>query len=476
MGSWQHFYSADHGVTYFNETGLQKGEDSRYPWDLQESYLISFYGRINYSIDSRYLFTFTLRDDASSRFSKDTRWGLFPSAAFAWNVKEESFLKSYDPITALKLRLSAGQTGQQEIYYNYPYLARYSMSTDVYKQYLMGQNGYMFYLTPAAYDPNIKWETTTTYNVGLDFGFLNDRISGSVDAYIRDTKDLLNRVLTPMGSNFGNTVLTNIGSMRNKGVEFSLNLIPVQTTDWSVMVGLNGTFQDTKFTKLNNTDDPDYSIQIGSISKGTGSLLQRHMVGYAPYTFYTFQQVYDSEGRPVQNALVDRDGDGTITEADRYMTGKSPNPDFFYGINFKVSYKNWDFGFNGHGSVGNYAFNDFASANSTSNLDVNAGNLPNFATIVTKTGFTAANSGQQWYSDMFLENASFFRMDDINLGYTFRGIGSWETDIRVAFSVQNVFVITGYSGVDPEIPGVYGIDGSIWPRPRTYSLRLNINF
>ena len=474
--SWQHFYSADHGVTYFNETGLQKGEDSRYPWDLQESYLISFYGRINYSIDSRYLFTFTLRDDASSRFSKDTRWGLFPSAAFAWNVKEESFLKNYDPVTALKLRLSVGQTGQQEIYSNYPYLARYSMSTDVYKQYLMGQNGYMFYLTPAAYDPNIKWETTTTYNVGLDFGFLNDRISGSVDAYIRDTKDLLNKVLTPMGSNFGNTVLTNIGSMRNKGVEFSLNLIPVQTTDWSVMVGLNGTFQNTKFTKLNNTDDPDYSIQIGSISKGTGNLLQRHMVGYAPYTFYTFQQVYDSEGHPVQNALVDRDGDGTITQADRYMTGKSPNPDFFYGINFKVSYKNWDFGFNGHGSVGNYVFNDFASANSTSNLDVNAGNLPNFATVVTRTGFTAANSGEQWYSDMFLENASFFRMDDINLGYTFRGLGSWETDIRVAFSVQNVFVITGYSGVDPEIPGVYGIDGSIWPRPRTYSLRLNINF
>ena len=474
--SWQHFFSSDHSVTYFNETGLQKGEDSRYPYNDQESYLVSFYGRINYSIDSRYLFTFTLRDDASSRFSKSTRWGLFPSAAFAWNIKEESFLEGVSPVTALKLRLSVGQTGQQEIYSNYPYLARYSMSTDVYHQYLMGSDGYMFYLTPTAYDPNIKWETTTTYNVGLDFGFLNDRISGSVDAYIRDTKDLLNRVLTPMGSNFGNTVLTNIGSMRNKGVEFSLNLIPVQTTDWSVMVGLNGTFQDTKFTKLNNTDDPDYSIQIGSISKGTGSLLQRHMVGYAPYTFYTFQQVYDSEGRPVQNALVDRDGDGTITEADRYMTGKSPNPDFFYGINFKVSYKNWDFGFNGHGSVGNYAFNDFASANSTSNLDVNAGNLPNFATIVTRTGFTAANSGQQWYSDMFLENASFFRMDDINLGYTFRGIGSWETDIRVAFSVQNVFVITGYSGVDPEIPGVYGIDGSIWPRPRTYSLRLNINF
>ena len=474
--SWQHFYSMDHTVTYFNETGEQKGEDSRYPLNRQESYLISFYGRVNYSIDSRYLFTFTLRDDASSRFSKSTRWGLFPSAAFAWNIKEESFLKNVRPVSQLKLRLSAGQTGQQEIGSNYPYLARYSMSTDVYHQYNMGSDGYMFYLTPQAYDPNIKWETTTTYNVGLDFGFLNDRISGSLDAYIRDTKDLLNSVITPMGSNFGNTVLTNIGSMRNKGLEFSFNFIPVQTKDWNLSIGVNGTFQDTKFTKLNNTDDPDYAIQTGGITKGTGNLLQRHMVGYEPYTFYTFQQMYDSEGHPIQNALVDRDGDGSITQADRYMTGKSPNPDFFYGINLKLSWKNWDFGFNGHGSAGNWVFNDFASANSTSNVDVNAGNLPNFATVVTETGFTAANSGEQWYSDMFLENASFFRMDDINLGYTFRGIGRWETDIRLAFSVQNVFVITGYSGVDPEIPGVNGIDGSIWPRPRTYSLRLNVNF
>ena len=474
--SWQHFYSSDHSVTYFNETHEQKGDDSRYPYNRQESYLISFYGRINYSIDSRYLFTFTLRDDASSRFSKDTRWGLFPSAAFAWNIKEESFLKYVSPLTALKLRLSVGQTGQQEIGSNYPYLARYTMSTDVYHQYPMGSDGYMFYLTPAAYDPNIKWETTTTYNVGLDFGFLNDRITGNVDAYIRDTKDLLNNVLTPMGSNFGNTVLTNIGSIRNKGIEFSLNVVPVQTRDWNLSIGFNGTFQDTKFTKLNNTDDPDYAIQTGSISRGTGNLLQRHMVGYAPYTFYTFQQVYDSEGRPVQNALVDRDNDGTITQADRYMTDKSPNPDFFYGINLKLTWKNWDFGFNGHGSAGNWVFNDFASANSTSNVDVNAGNLPNFAKVVNETGFTAANSGEQWYSDMFLENASFFRMDDMNLGYTFRGIGKWETDIRLAFSVQNVFVITGYSGVDPEIPGVNGIDGSIWPRPRTYSLRLNVNF
>ena len=474
--SWQNFYSSDRSVTYFNETNEQKGDDSRYPYNTQESFLISFYGRINYSIDSRYLFTFSLRNDASSRFSPKTRWGLFPSGAFAWNIKEEQFLKHVSPVSQLKLRLSAGQTGQQEIGSNYAYMAINSLSTNVYQQYYMGNAGYQFYLTPGAYDPNIRWETTTTYNAGIDFGFLDDRITGNVDAYLRQTDDLLNSVITPMGANFGNTVLTNIGSMQNKGIEFSLNVIPVETEDWHLSIGFNGTFQDTKFTKLNNTDDPDYAIQVGSINKGTGSMLSVHKVGYAPYSYRTFQQIYDSEGNPVQNALVDRDGDGQITDNDRYISGKSPNAKFYYGLNVKLTYRNWDFGFNGHGSAGNWLFNDFASANSTSNLDVNAGNLPNFAKYVKTTGFTGANSGEQWYSDMFLENASFFRLDDVNLGYTFRNIKNWGGDIRLAFSAQNVFVITGYSGVDPELPGTTGIDGTIWPRPRTYSLRVNVNF
>lgn len=474
--SWQNFYSSDRTVSYFNVTNEQKGDDSRYPFNTQESFLVSFYGRINYSIDSRYLFTFSLRDDASSRFSRENRWGLFPSGAFAWNIKEESFLKNVSPVTQLKLRLSAGQTGQQEIGSNYPYMSIYSLSTNVYQQYFMGSDGYQFYYTPGAYDPDIKWETTTTYNAGIDFGFLNDRITGNVDVYLRQTKDLLNTVITPMGSNFGNSVLTNIGSMENKGLEFSINVIPVETEDWHLAIGFNGTFQDTRFTKLNNTDDPDYAIQVGSITRGTGSMLSVHKVGYAPYSYRTYQQVYDSEGHPIQNAFVDRDGDGSITDNDRYISGKSPNAKFYYGLNVKLTYKNWDFGFNGHGSAGNWLFNDFASANSTSNLDVNAGNLPNFAQYVKTTGFTAANSGEQWYSDMFLENASFFRMDDINLGYTFRNIKNWGGDIRLAFSAQNVFVITGYSGVDPELPGTEGIDGTIWPRPRTFSLRVNVNF
>ena len=478
--SWQHNYWENQSISYFNETGepkLKADEEliQRYPIWKNENYLVSFYGRINYSIDSRYLFTFSIRGDGSSKFAKANRWGVFPSGAFAWNIKNESFLKNNRNVSDLKLRLSAGVTGQQDGIGDYVHLARYAMSNDPYHVYPMGDAGWMDVLTPAAYDPTIKWETTTTYNVGIDFGFWDGRFSGNVDAYLRDTKDLLNNVLTPMGSNFGNSVMTNVGSIRNKGIEFSLNGIPVQTEDWSLQIGFNGTFQDTKFTKLNNTDDPNYMVQVGGISKGTGSMLSAHKVGYAPYTYRVFKQVYDSEGNPIQNAFVDLDGDGTISENDRYMT-KSPAPKFFYGLNLKLSYKNWDFGFNGHGSAGNWVFNDFASAHSTSYLDLNAGNLPNQATIVKKTGFTAANSKYQWYSDMFLENASFFRLDDINLGYTFGNIGRWGTDIRLAFGVQNVFIITGYSGVDPEVISVEGIDNVMWPRPRTYSLRLNINF
>lgn len=474
--SWQHFYNSDHSVTYFNQTNEQKGDDSRYPWNKWESFLVSFYGRINYSIDSRYLFTFSIRGDGSSRFAKANRWGVFPSGAFAWNIAQESFLKDSRAVSTLKLRISAGQTGQQEVPDCYGYMPIYNLSSDPYHQYNMGNAGHNNYYTPNKYDPSIKWETTTTYNAGIDFGFLDERITGSVDAYMRKTTDLLNEVLTPMGSNFGNSIVTNIGSMVNKGVEFSLNFIPVQTKDWNLSIGFNGTWQDTKFTKLNNTNNKDYYVEVGGISKGTGSKLSRHQVGYAPYSYYTYQQLYDHNGKPIQNAFVDRDNDGKITNADRYMSGKSPIPTFYYGLNIKLSFRNWDLSLNGHGNAGYWIFNDFASANSTSNLDVNAGNLPNFAYAVKKTGFTKANSGEQWYSDLFLENASFFRLDDINLGYTFRKLGNFDCNLRLAFCVQNVFVITKYSGMDPECSSPEGINNTIWPRPRTYSFRLNFSF
>ena len=479
--SWQNNWSGNRYINYFNITdkpNLLPGQtvDSRYTWSNTENYLVSFYGRVNYSIDSKYVFTFTARGDGSSKFAKDYRWGFFPSGAFAWNMKNEPFLKDVKEVSALKLRLSAGLTGQQDGIGNYAHLARYNIYIDSYHKYDMGAGNYMGMLGPQAYDPTIRWETTMTWNLGVDYGFFDNRLSGSIDAYVRNTRNLLNSVQIPMGSNFGNKLMTNVGSIRNKGLEFSINGIPVQTSDLSVHVGFNGTFQSTEFTKLNPTEDNNYYIETGTISKGTGGYLCRQMVGYAPYTYFLYKQKYDSDGRPLQNEFVDLDGDGTITQADRYMTGKSVSPKFYYGLNLKVTYKDWDFGLNGHGSAGTWVFNDFASANSTSSLDLNSGALPNQARLVRKTGFTAPNSGEQWYSDYFLENASFFRLDDLNAGYTFRGIGPWESDIRIGASIQNVFVLTGYTGMDPETVSENGIDNTMWPRPRTWSLRINVNF
>ncbi|MBQ8366674.1 MAG: TonB-dependent receptor [Alistipes sp.] len=471
--SWQHFYGGDRDITYYNDTHKQY-EKSTGALSQEESYLVSFFGRINYSFDSRYLFTFSLRADGSSKFAQGNRWGYFPSAAFAWNAKSESFLEDVDAVSALKLRLSYGQTGQQEIG-NYMYLARYSLSeNDLSHMANMGSDGLSHMLSPTAYDPNIKWETTTTYNVGVDFGFLDGLINGSIDVYRRDTHDLLNWVTIPMGANFGTNLLTNVGSIRNQGVEFSLDFNPVRTADWSLRFGINGTFQDTKFTKLNNTTNEEW---LNTLAIGTGGLaLQVHKTGYSPYTFVTFKQGYDANGKPIQNGLWDLNNNGKTDEGDRYITEKSPSPDFFFGVNLKLSYKNWDFGFNGHGSVGNYAFNAFYAQNSVARVDTRGG-LSNFASTVLRTGWlNTSNTKQQSCSDLFLEDASFFRLDDINLGYTFEDLGTTDLDLRIAAGVQNVFVITKYSGVDPEISGVEGIDGTIWPRPRIYSLRLNLNF
>ena len=479
--SWQNNYSANRNIAYFNITNkpdLNPGEtvDSRYLWYRSENFLVSFYGRVNYSIDSRYVFTFTARGDGSSKFAKEHRWGFFPSGAFAWNIAQEPFVKGVADISTLKLRVSIGMTGQQDGIGDYVHMARYNISNNPSYQYNMGADGFLNMLTPQAYDPMIKWETTTTYNIGFDYGFFKDRLSGSIDAYIAHTKDLLNSVQIPMGSNFGNSLMTNIGSINNAGVELAVTGIPIQRGDWSMHVGLNATFQRSEFTKLNVTQDDNYYLETGTISKGTGGYLSRQMVGYAPYTYYTYKQKYDADGRPLQNQFEDLDGDGVITEGDRYMTGKSPEPTFYYGVNVKLSWREWDFGLNGHGAAGNWVFNDFASAKSTASLDLHSGSLPNQALLVKKTGFVAPNSAEQWYSDYFLEHACYFRMDDVNLGYTFRGVGKWGTDIRLAFGAQNVFVLTPYTGMDPEVTAENGIDNTMWPRPRTYSLRLNVNF
>ena len=483
--SWQHVYGGGYSEAFINNDllGMENCYNQEKPnerhdttYHAEESFIVSFFGRVNYSYESRYLLTFSLRADGSSKFAKNNRWGYFPSAAFAWNVKEEAFLKDADAVSSLKLRLSYGQTGQQEIG-NYMYLAGYYLSTKADNMAYMGSDGYYHHYTPKAYNPNIKWETTVTYNAGIDFGFWDNLIDGSIDIYRRDTFDLLNQVITPLGANFGDTIMTNIGSMRNEGVEFSLNFNPVRTRDLSVRFGFNGTFQNTEFLNLNNTDDPDYAIYQGGPSKGTGGAgMVMHKEGCKPYTFYTFRQIYDENGEPIQNALWDKNGNGMLDQDDRYNTGKSTLPDFFFGLNFKVSYKNWDFGFNGHGSIGNYAFNDVWSTHSTANIDINSGTISNYTKSTAKTGWIAANSQEQWASDLFLENASFFRMDDINLGYTFGKLGNTDMKLCVAAGVQNVFVITNYSGLDPEVNSNLGIDGTIWPRPRIYSVRLNLNF
>ena len=435
--------------------------------------LVSFYGRVNYSIASRYLFTVTMRADGSSRFVGKNRWGYFPSAAFAWNIGEEKFLKDSRALSALKLRLGWGVTGQQEFGENYAAQQYSEISQEPTNQYPLG-DGFYFPVKPHAFNESLKWEETTTYNVGLDFGFINGRINGTVDAYLRQTDDLISRVAVPLGGNFSNYVYQNIGSMENKGVEVSLNLIPVQTENWHWSIGFSGTFQSTEIKTL-----PSEAIEVGSGGGGTGNHLQRHVVGYAPYTFYLWQQVYDPNGNPIQDAVVDRDGDGQITNADRYMTNKSPNPDFYYGVNMKLSYKNWDLGFNGHGTVGNYMFNDVLCGGVTTNYPdlVNKGYLINAQRAVTKYGFNVgANSVSQRCSDLFLEDASYFRLDDVSLGYTFRDVAKSDMSIRVAAGVQNVFVITNYSGLDPECSVTGGIDSNIYPRPRIYSVRLGINF
>lgn len=476
--SWQHNYVKYDNIQYYNNDRSNVHLDN--PTDRKEYYLVSFFGRVNYSLNSKYLFTVSLRDDASSRFSKSNRWGLFPSAAFAWNIAEENFLKESDtPISSLKLRLGWGQTGQQDIGIDrcYAYQAKYTQSSALATRIPWG-NGYIYTLAPNAYNPDIKWETTETYNVGLDFGFLKGRINGTIDAYLRKTKDLLNDVTTPMGVNFSNKVISNVGDMENKGLEFNLNFIPIERKDMRWTINVNGTWQDTKITKLTNNPTPDYlGVEVGANMGGTGGYTSLYSVGYSPYTYHLYQQAYDENGKPLQNVLVDRDGNGEITAQDRYITDKSIQPKFFYGIGSQFTYKNWDFGFNAHGSVGGYALNRIKMNTATSySDDYTKGYLNNLSPYCMETGWTATISEQQKYSDMFLENTTFFRMDDINVGYTFDKIKNWNGKIRVAASVQNVFTITKYSGLDPELTAVDGVDNNLIPRPRLYTLRLNINF
>lgn len=472
--SWQHFYYANHDITYSNPTedlGAKEGytydenerhyirdDHRRIPY---ENYLISFFGRLNYNFMDRYLLTATLRRDGSSRFSENNRWGLFPSAALAWTINNEPFMKATENVLSkLKLRLGYGVTGQQEIG-DYQYITSYSFSTNPNTTYL-GTT----LLKPNGYSPDLKWEQTTTYNVAIDFGFLNNRINGSIEYYQKHTKDLLNTISAAAGTNFINLITANVGKMKNKGVEANVNAIAIQSKDFTWEVGYNITWNDSKITKLTTTFNPDYQ----GIDAGTN---QKHQVGEMPGTFYLYQQVYDENGKPIQNAFVDRNNDGQITEADRYLTHKSPMAKIYMGFSSQFSYKKWDLGFNLRANFGNYVYNGVASGNSTSNNYGGKGFITNLYNGFQDTGFTLLNTSEQMASDYFLENASFLKMDNLTLGYSFQNLFAAKLSRRISASVQNVFTISKYSGLDPECGA---IDSNIWPRPRTYTIGLNLNF
>lgn len=456
--SWQHFQRE--GMNY------RKGvTDSISPF-ITENQLVSFFGRLNYTLAERYLLTLTLRDDGSSRFAKGNQWGLFPSAAFAWKIKDESFLKNVKAVSDLKLRLGWGVTGQQDVGNDYPAQAKYRSSSP--GNYYPINGVFLPTLRPDAYDPDIKWEETTTQNIGLDFGFIDDRISGSLDVYNRVTNDLLNEVTVPTMSNFSNRLLTNVGSLENKGVEFTLNLIPVSLKDMSLNLGFNVTYNENKITKLLSNDDPNY---IG-ILYGDGMTGQKQVtrVGYPPYSFFLNKQVYDANGNPIEGMYVDLSGEGGTVNgdnADKYLF-KNPVADVLLGFSARFNYKNFDISASTRASIGNHVYNQVDAGSSYDQM-YQIGYWKNFPTYLSDTKFVK----RQFTSDYFVDNASFFKLDNVSAGYNFDNLFDKMT-ARLSFTVQNVLTITNYKGIDPEVAG--GIDNNFYPRPRTFMLGINLSF
>ena len=459
--SWQHFYNKT-----TDEKKANDGSGSEYPVSKPlfktESYLISFYGRLNYTLLDRYLLTFTLRDDGTSRF-QNNKWGVFPSAALAWRVNEESFLKNVDWLSNLKLRLGWGITGQQNIGQgDYPSIPTYH-TNQAGSLYQFG-NSVITPITPKGYAAEIKWEETTTYNIGLDFGFANNRINGSVDVYQRKTKDLLNEVPVASGTNLTNYLLMNVGDMENKGIEVALNFVPIEKKDLHWEFGVNLAYNKNKITRLTASDDPSYlGVETGGISGGVGNHIQIHQVGNPMSSFFVFQQVYDEAGKPLEGVYVDRNRDGQITDDDRYIYYK-PDADVNIGFNTEVSYKKWTLSASLRSSLGNYVYNNIAS-----NTEMKADMWTNsfICNRVSTAPYTNFNQAQ-YRSDYYVQNASYLKLDKVTLAYN---ITDW---VRVNFTAQNIFTITNYDGVDPEVGN--GIDNNMYPRPRNFILGASFNF
>jgi len=465
--SWQHFYNESSSDTYRISDKATLGSSV----GRGELYLLSFFGRANYSFADRYLLTATFRADGTSRF-QNHKWGLFPSAAFAWNVMNEDFMSEVKGMSSLKLRLSWGQTGQQEVggYY------------DTFAQFLTNQLGSYYYfndqliipISALGYSADLRWETTTTYNIGFDLGFWNDRLTAAIDLYKRDTKDILNYIPVPALSNLTNYLNTNIGSMTNLGVELDLNAILLAKRNLHWDLGFNVAYNHNKITKLTASDENATGVETGGISGGTGNNVQMFQVGYPMRTFNLYQQVYDEFGYPVNGVYVDRNNDGQITADDKYMDKRfKAAPDFTFGFNTSITWKNWTAALSGHASVGNYVYNNVASdTEMLADLWTNS-----FISNRVASAPVSMFSQAQYLSDYYLENASFLKLDNFTLGYTFPKlfrVAENDASLNIFGTVQNICTLTKYTGIDPEV--FNGIDGTVYPRPRTFILGIKFNF
>jgi TonB-dependent starch-binding outer membrane protein SusC len=460
--------------------------------------LLSFYGRAIYTLMDKYVINVSLRRDGSSRFSPETRWGLFPAVSAAWILSDEKFIKKLGTINMLKLRAGYGITGQQDGIGDYAYIGNYFPGA-VTAQYAFGGQYYQTF-RPAGFDANLRWETTTSYNFGLDFGIMKDRISGSVDVYRKNTSDLLATVVVPAGTNFTNEILTNVGAMQNQGIELSLNAGLIAKKDMRLDWMINATRNYNKVLKLSQVNDPDSpGILVGGISGGIGNSIQVHQIGYPTFNFFVYEQQYDSNGNVIEvgglanvdlngdgqitaadkwkatDAFVDRNGDGIINIEDRYYAGQVA-PNWFLGTSFNFTYKKWFAGFSVRSELGATIYNNIHSNSGTFDaIDGTKGYLNNISSLYF-VDEVQRRTNDQLLSDHYLEKANFFRMDFVNVGYSF-GKMKWTKNkigLNASFIVQNVLVITQYSGLDPEIGG--GIDNNIYPRPRMYSLNLTFDF
>lgn len=440
-----------------------------FPFDIPRQKLLSYYGRVVYTFVDKYILSGTMRADASSRFAEKNRWGYFPSVGFTWKLKQEHFLKESQFISDLKFRLSYGQTGNQDGIGNYNYLSKYYLNAPS-GQYQLGDQFYDYY-SPSDYDPDLRWESTTTYNTGLDYGLWGGRVNGTLDVYYKKTKNLLSTIDIPSGTNFNNTLLTNVGNMEVKGAEFNISLALVQNKKMNWDIGFNAAYNKRKVTNLSLNPDPRFKISAGTITGGTGINIKYNGIGQTPQSFFVYKQIYDQNGKPLENVYADLNNDGLINTDDQYFY-KSPDPDFVFGFSTSLRLNRWTLSTVMRSNIGNYMY-DNVSANfgTQTNVMSSQGFVNNATRDILHTGFTT----NQYLSDYYVKNASFLKMDNLALSFDAgKIIKDQKGNLRITAGCQNVFVLTKYKGLDPEV--FSGIDFNLYPRPRIYTLGFNVGF